>query len=113
MEVDRKSGISNTALIMDGIHVIQTDKGICINRKYEYNCGDSLEDYLERETRQKGFRYLMIPHDFLDIEGNWHSVDDIQGLREDGTQKVWTSRVGDFLDSLSGDDVLVIVDFLS
>ena len=65
MEVDRKSGISNTALILDGIHVIQTDKGICINRKYEYNCGDSLEDYLERETRQKGFRYLMIPHDFF------------------------------------------------
>ena len=65
MEVDRKSGISNTALILDGIHVIQTDKGICINRKYEYNCGDSLEDYLERETRQKGFRYLMIPHGFF------------------------------------------------
>lgn len=48
MEVDRKSGISNTALILDGIHVIP----------------------------------------FLDIEGNWHSVDDIQGLREDETQKV-------------------------
>ena len=106
-------GYFYTDLNLDSIHVIRTDKGIYINGKYEYRCGDSLEDYLEREARQKDFRYVMIPHDFLDMEGNWHSVDDIQGLTEDETQKVWTRRVGDFLDSLSGDDVLVIVDYLS
>ena len=101
-----------TGVCPKDIYGFRTEKGILYGADYNYYRDESLEHYLKREDQLRERKYPLYAHELLSKDGYWYSQDDYDmHLRfTNKISRVWEDRVNEFLDALSGEDVLVVVD---
>lgn len=95
----------------DGVDGVLVEDGIVHCGKYVYRKGETLEGYLEKFDFKKDCRYPIAACSFINNAG-WYSRWNRTGIADENilTEDEWDIRLGNLLDSIPEDDVLVVVD---
>lgn len=75
-----------------------------------YKKGETVQQYLSRHRLVRKYKYLCFPYGYLDKQGEYLSEDSMPSKDRDKAMRMWHKQVNRFIDSLSDDTALVVVD---